>query len=150
MAYDTFSWDADSGAGNPSAFEARRNSPLLKQDTEAGYTITRPKYTRDFWVFAVTWSLLRPHSYIYLVDFFHDHRGGQAFYFKAPWGLYGIPEELYTADPGGLDPWSSEIEAGYGDPPTYLVRFNSDILPIAKARQISCWSTPSPVEFRQL
>lgn len=150
MAYDTFSWDKDAGAGNPSAFEGQRNSPIITQESEAGYFPTAPKYTRDFWIFSVSWSLVRPASYIYLMDFWHDHRGGIPFYFKQPWGLYGIPPEFYTADPGGLSPWSSEVEPGYGDAPTYLVRFNSDVIPIAKARQVSCWTTTRPVEFRQI
>lgn len=150
MAYVTFSWDVDAGAGFPSGLESRRHSPLVTQDSEAGYTLSRPRYTRDYWVFAVTWAIIRPASYVYLVDFFHAHRGGDPFYFKIPWGLYGIPPEYYTADPGGVSPWSSEIEPGYGDAPTYLVRFNSDILPIGKARQVSCWTTMSPIEFRQL
>jgi hypothetical protein len=150
MAYDTFSWDPDTGAGNPSAFEGRRNSPIVGPDLDAGYAETAPEYTRDLWTFTVSWSILRPASYIYLVDFFHDHRGGLPFYFRQPWGLYGIPPEYETADPGGLSPWSSEVDPGYGDAPTHLVRFNSGVLPIAKARQVSCWSTTSPVEFRQI
>jgi hypothetical protein len=150
MSYDTFSWDKDVGAGNPSGFEARRQSPIVKQETEAGYTVTRAQYTRDFWLFNVTWTLLRPQGYVYLVQFFHDHRGGTPFYFQPPWGLYGIPPEYETADPGGVSPWSSELEPGYGDSPTYLVRFNSDVLPVSKTRQIDCWQTTSAIEFRQV
>jgi hypothetical protein len=42
--------------------------------------------------------------------------------------LYGIPPEFYTADPGGINPWSSEVEIGYGESPTHLVRIEADSL----------------------
>jgi hypothetical protein len=150
MAYDTWSWDRETGAGFPSGFEPSRVSPILTQDKEAGYTPTRPLYTKDFWVFSVEFSLIRPPSYIYMIDFFHDHRGGIPFYFLWPWGLWGIPEQFYTADPGGIDPWSSEVEPGYGDSPTWLVRFNQDRIPIKRSKQLGHWATSAPLEFRQL
>jgi hypothetical protein len=150
MAYDTWDWNKDTGSGNPSGFEPNRVSPTLKQDKESGNTATRPLYTRDYWIFSVDFSLIRPNGYIYIIDFFHAHRGGLPFYMTWPVGLYGIPPEYYTADPGGLSPWSSEVEPGYGESPTYLVRFNQDQLPVKKARQISCWQTSAPMEFRQL
>jgi hypothetical protein len=131
MSYDTFAWtlteDAQ-GAGYPQTFRPKRLSPILRQTVEAGYMVTRPKFTKDQWVFTTGWKTMKPSGYIYLVDFFNDHRGGTGFYFTWPVGLFGIPPQMYFADPGGISPWSSEVEPGFGESPTYLVRFDMDEL----------------------
>ena len=150
MAYDTFSWDKVDGAGLPSAYKCERLSPLVEFTDDAGYPHASPENTRDRWVFSASWTILRPAGYVYLVDFFHAHRGGQFFFFMAPWGLAGIPDNIETAVPGGLSPWDSEVIPGAGEPPTYLVRFRAGSLAIEKARYIGCWTTTTPVEFLQI
>jgi hypothetical protein len=140
MAYDTWAWalteDAQ-GAGYPQRFQPIRTDPRLGQRVEAGYSPTRPKYTKAYWIFNVGWSTLHPSGYIYLVDFFDDHRGGIPFYFTWPVGLYGIPPQLYFADPGGLSPWSSEVEPGFGESPTYLCQFDMDELGAERVEGVS-------------
>jgi hypothetical protein len=125
-----------------------RVSPILKQDDDAGYQITRPLYTKDHWLFRVDFALIRPASMIYMTDFFHDHRGGTAFYFKTSFGLYGIPETYALADPGGISPWSSEVDPGYGESPTWLVRFVSDRLGFKRLRKHdNYWGLTEPMEL---
>lgn len=131
MAYETWNWTLDEsggGSGLPQRFLPKRVSPLLKQETEAGYIVTRPKYTKDHWIFQVGWDTMHPAGYVYLANFFYARRGGDLFYFTWPVALYGLPSELYTADPGGISLWASEVEPAYGVSPTWLVRFNQDEL----------------------
>jgi hypothetical protein len=135
MAYVTWDWDRDTGTGYPSKVEIHRLSPVVRSDTESGYQITRSKWTRDRWLIVIDFALIRPTGFIYLVDFFHAHRGGAAFYWMYPYGIYGIPEEMMTADPGGSSPWSSEVEPGFGDAPTWLCRFATDKLPLSRQKR---------------
>lgn len=148
MSYVTWDWSRETGTGNPSALEPRRVSPLMKNENDAGYVFTSPLHTRDYWIFSVSFALIRPQGWVYLVDLFHAHRGGLPFYFLMPWGLYGYPEPFDTADPGGVSPWSSEVEIGYGEGPTWLVRFNSDQLPVTRLKMSdNYWATSSPIEL---
>jgi hypothetical protein len=124
---------------------------MLKQDKESGYQQTAPLFTKDCWKFSVEWGLIMPASYIYLVNFWHDHRGGQLFYFAWPWGLYGIPLEMYNADPSGSSPWSSEVDVGFGDAPTYLVYFTQDEFPIERhMTPENYWKTSGAIELRSV
>ena len=149
MAYATWSW-TDAGLPN-GAWRTKRRSIRLKNENDSGYPQTRPLYTRDLWTFELEYAVLGPAAYVYVVGFFHDHRGGDLFYLNGPWGLYGIPPEYYVADPGGLSPWSSEIEPGYGDAPTHLVRFGMDELSIERFAYVSDqWATSAPIIFEQV
>jgi hypothetical protein len=153
MAYDTWAWaltDDAQGVGYPQRFNPKRISPLRKQSVEAGYTVTRPKFTKDYWIFTVGWDTLHPSGYIYLVDFFYDHRGGVAFYFTWPVGLYGIPPQMYFADPGGVSPWSSEVEPGFGESPTYLCRFDMDELSADRVQQVANNYWAAEIQLRSL
>lgn len=148
MAYDTWDWDKTTGVGYPSGVELKRQSPTLRQSSDAGYVSTRPAFTRDRWLIGVSFALIRPAGFIYLVDFFHSHRGGTPFYWKCHFGFYGIPYTYELADPGGISPWSSEIDPGYGDAPTWLVRFNADDLPLSRLKMHdNYWATSSPIEL---
>jgi len=152
MSYAAFDWTIATGAGATVSLETERLSPMLSNTVEAGYLTTAPSYTRDQWLFKVHFKILRASGYIYLNDFFHSHRGGQLFHFRIPVGLFGIPLEFYYADPGGLSPWSSELEIGYGEAPTYLCRFLNQSLAIARREDTvqNYWHTVSPLEIRQV
>lgn len=151
MAYSTWDWSKVTGVGATCSIDTERLSPALSDEVQAGYITTAPAFSKDFWLFKINFKVIRSPGYIYLVDFFHSHRGGQLFYFKLPFGLYGIPLEFYTADPGGVSPWSSEKEIGYGEPPTYLVRFMNQSLPITRRDDTAqnYWFSSSPIELRQ-
>ncbi len=135
MSYQTLDY---SKSGYPSSFAPKRVSHFLAQDTEAGYSQTSPSFTRDYWSFSVGWAAMSPDSYVYLMNFFHSHRGGQFFYFRWPTGIFGADGStsglsdtdalnapgIYEADPGGVFPFSSEIAQGFGYSPIQLVRFD--------------------------
>lgn len=125
MSYVQWEWDLSaSGSGLPNGeFTPTRHSPLVKNETDAGYRYTRAAFPKDYWTFRVGWNAISPSGYIYVMDFFHSHRGGQLFYMEWPVALYGIPYEYYFADPGGTGIWSSETEIGYGEGPNLLVQF---------------------------
>ena len=141
---DTWLWNlADGGSGEPNGeFTPIRYSRMLTNESEAGYRYTRAAFTKDYWILKVGWNAMYPSGYIYTMDFFHAHRGGQLFYMKWPLGLYGIPYEYYFADPGGTGVWSSETEIGYGDGPTLLVQFTTD--------QLSASRVMSPENYWQV
>ena len=149
MAYDTWDWDQ---AGYPNrGFQPIRKSPRLMNSGDAGYAQTRPLWTRDLWTFNLEYSVVYPEGFIYIVNFWHSMRGGALFYLPWPVGLYGIPPEYYTADPGGLSPWSSEVEPGYGEGPTHLVRFGMDDLSLSRvAAPENYWFTVAPIVFEQV
>lgn len=148
MAYDTWSWDKDTGTGGPTGFDMDRLSEQLVNENDAGYNFTEPLNTKDRWIFTISFSIIRPQGMVYLTDFFHSHRGGAPFYFRAPWGFYGRPEYLYTADPGGVSPWSSEIEPGFGDSPTWKVYFKSTRLPFSRHQtKNNYWYLREPIEL---
>lgn len=149
MAYDTFSWDRDTGAGYPSAFEPRRQNPILTNTDGAAYDAIRPRFSRGRWLFLVSFSIIRPQGFMYLVQWHHDHVG-EAFYFQWPWQMFGTPDAFGEADPGGVSPWASEVTPGFGDPPTHLVYMPQDFLPLSKAKQVDCWMTTQPIEFQQV
>lgn len=119
MAYDTFEFYSGVHISN---FEVTYSDPILESKTESGYIETASDDVRGKWIFKMEFDFITPDYYAYLVNFFHDNRGGTPFYFKLPYGLAGIPEEAMTAVPGGEDPWDSEVEPGAGEGPTYLVR----------------------------
>jgi hypothetical protein len=150
MSYDTWDWTILTGVGATCNITTDRLSPVLSNTVEAGYLETGPKYSRDNWLFKVNFKVLRPSGYVYLVNFYHDHRGGQLFYFKLPFGLQGIPLELYSADPGGQSPWSSEVDLGAGEAPTYLARIMNNNLPIVRRDDTvqNYWYSESPLEIR--
>jgi hypothetical protein len=142
MSYDTFDYTL---SGYPSSFAPKRVSKILKQDTEAGYTATAPAFTKDYWIFTVGWNAMQPDGYVYLVNFFHSHRGGLQFYFRWPTGIFGEAgsriglsdndiTKYYTnapdlaASPGSTYPFGSEKEQGFGHSPIYLVKFDMDEL----------------------
>lgn len=151
MAYATWDWSKLTGVGATCSIETDRLSPQLSHEVQAGYLVTAPAFTKDFWIFRINFKVLRPSGYIYLIDFFHSHRGGGLFYFRLPFGLYGIPLEFYTADPGGISPWSSELDPGFGEAPTYLVRFTNKSLPLTRRDDTTnnYWFSTSPIELRQ-
>jgi len=149
MPYTNWDW-AEAGYPN-GAFVPSRKSPLMRNSGDAGYTQTRPMWTRDLWVFNVEYSVIMPEAYIYIVNFWHTMRGGALFYFTWPVGLYGIPPEYYFADPGGLSPWSSEEAIGYGESPEHLVRFGMDELAVSRVMATeNYWATSSPIIFEQV
>lgn len=148
MAYVTWDW---SQSGYPSNFSPSRKSPQLRNENDAAYVQTRPQWTRDLWVISLEFSIIRPASYTYLIDFFHTHRGGAFFYWMWPYGLYGIPPEYYTADPGGLSPWSSELTPGFGEAMTLLVRFGMNEFPVSRRKTAeNIWATTSPIILEQI
>jgi hypothetical protein len=125
----------------------------LSQASDAGYYATRPAFTRDRWLVELEFKMVRPSGFTYIVDFFHDHRGGTPFYFRFYFGLWGIPPEYAIADPGGVSPWSSEIEPGFGDAPTWLVRFDPSMskLPFSRYRAAeNYWEMTSPLVVVQI
>ncbi len=137
MSYDTFDYSI---SGYPSSFSPRRISKILKQETEAGYTATSAAFTRDYWTFQVGWNAMSPNGYIYLMNFYHSHRGGSLFYFRWPTGQFGAEGSTsglssdyvagapgaYEADPGSSYPFGSETAPGFGYSSIYLVRFDID------------------------
>jgi hypothetical protein len=130
-------------------------SPVLYNDTDAGYRMTSPKHTKDRWKASFDYNdNLSPSGFIYLADFYDTHRGGALFYFKIHLGLYGIPYEYYQANPGGINIWDSEIEPGYGDAPTWLVRFDPEMgeLAVDRTKLVvnNYWSTVSPIVVVQV
>jgi len=147
MSYPTWDWTRETGSGRPTVFDPYRLSPMLKQDKESGYQQTAPLYTKDYWKFSIEFGLIFPASYIYLVDLWHSVRGGQLFYLSWPWGLYGIPLELYNADPSGSSPWSSEFDVSLGNAPTWLCHFTQDQIPLRRLKtHENYWQTASAIE----
>lgn len=152
MSYTKWDWSVESGSGLPRGFEPVRRSPQRRHETDAGYFETEPKYTRDTWLFRVEWGHIYPQCYIWLVNFWHAHRGGQLFHFTWPVGLYGLPPEFDTADPGGVSPWSSEIEPGYGEAMWHLCRFVGDDFGVRRIDSAidNLWNTTGAIEIEQV
>lgn len=145
---ETWSWEQ---MGRPSGFAPVRVSPVLIQDKEAGYQVTRPKFTKDIWKFQIEYARMKPSAYIWLVNFFHLHRGGQLFYFQWPFGGFGIPEEYQEPNPGSPLPFSTEIAVGYGEGPVHIARFVSTELAVKRLRaHDNYWATTSPIEIVQV
>ncbi len=151
MSYDTWDWTIDTGSSYPTSFTPRWIDPLDMQPREARYQSTAPKYTDGYWVWEAEWGFIRPQCWIYMVNFFYNHRGGMPFYVVFPFELADIPEEVMIADPGGLGPWFSEVEPGAGEGPTKLMFFPQDEFPVRKipnTRQ-NYWQTTGTIQFMQ-
>jgi len=150
MAYDTWSWDRTDGSGGPTDLEIVRHDPILRQQSEAGYMSTRPENVHGIWIFRISFAVIYPWCYIYLVNWHNSHRGGIPFYIQWPFSMAGIPEEAMIAAPGGLNPWDSEIEPGAGDGPTFLMYWDQDDFPIKRLRTVdNYWTTSGTIELRQ-
>lgn len=151
MSYVKWDWSVETGFGPPAGFEPVRRSPQSRHETDAGYFDSEPKYTRDTWLFRVSWGHIHPPCYVRLVNFWHAHRGGQLFYFTWPMGLYGLPPEFDMADPGGVSPWSSELVPGYGEAMWHLCSFKGDEFPVKRLESAieNIWATTGTIEIEQ-
>lgn len=153
MAFDTWNWDKVTGSGMVSDFRPCRHDPLCVNDTEAGYEETRPQDVKGRWFLQLGFSLVRPSSFIYLVNFHFAHRGGLPFYFRWPWDLAGLPDAAEAAVPGGMLPWDSEVAPGAGEGPTFLVYWAGDEFPvkrISNLRSDNYWAVDGMIELRQI
>lgn len=152
MSYVKWDWTTETGSGQPSGFESVRRSPQERHDIDAGYQATSPNYTCDKWLYKVEFACIEPSCFVWLVDFWHAHRGGQFFYFTWPVGLFGLPEELYTADPGGSSPWSSELAPGFGEAMWHLCRFKDDEFPLKRRSSTieNTWATTGAIQIEQV
>jgi hypothetical protein len=151
MVYDTWDWSPVTGSGMPSGFMPDRVDPDLAQEAESGVITSEPQYTAGHWVFDLEFSMIRPWSWIWLIDWKHLHRGKIPFYWRFPYEMAGIPPGAELADPGGITPWSSEIAvmAGYG--PTYLVVWMNDNLKVSRKNHANnYWSTTGAIQLRSI
>jgi hypothetical protein len=152
MAYLTFEFYPGVHISN---FQPVWDDNVLESQTESGHKETASDDVRGRWIFKIGLSHITPEYYIYLVDFFHAHRGGALFYFKVPYGIAGIPEEGGTSIPGGDNPWDSEVEPGAGEGPTYLVRrvqrqFGAKKKFLDKGTPENYYETTEDLEFEQV
>lgn len=151
MAYDTWDWDPTTGSGRETGFLANPVDPLLSQGSESGAFSTEPLYTSGFWLVELKFGALRPWNYIWLVNWKYTHRG-IPFYWRWPFEMAGAPDEIEFADPGGLSPWSSEVEvlAGYG--PTFLMLWVDDDFPVSRVPNVqnNYWEAARAVTLRQV
>lgn len=134
-------WDWVQSSSPNGSFTATRLSPTVRSNKIAGYQQTRAQNTKDRWNWKIAWEIVSSESFQYIFDFFHAHRGGQLFYMTWLSGLFGMPDELVTATPGGVNPFDSEVVIGYGEGPTILCRFVNDDLTMDKLKHTrSRWS----------
>ncbi len=90
---------------------------------------------------------MSPGSFNALLQFFWDQRGpALPFYFQVPMGLYGAGEYGCEANPAGLGPLETELDAGYGEGTVYIVRFTQEELSF-RFLFSSNWYTESPLEL---
>lgn len=149
MPYDTWDWDKITGSGTTCVFRPKRIDPILSQDSESGTSSTEPLFTAGYWIFTIQFSLLKPWNYIWLVDWKHSHRGGTPFYIEWPMEMAGVPEGAEQADPGGISPWSSEIDVGAGQGPTFLMYWMSDDIESDRLfGSVNYWSSVT-IQLRQ-
>lgn len=148
MAYETWDWDS---IGKACDFNPKRNSPTVRSPDAAGYVKTRTMWTRDLWVFTLNYHFLGPSAYVYLVNFFHTHRGGTLFYFPWPIVLMNYPPMGGDADAGGNQPFDSELDVGFNEGPTILGRFGMDALDCRRIpNKRNYWRTNSPIIIEQV
>jgi len=146
IEYDRWSWDELTGSGPPTGFAPKRIAPILKQDKDAGYTQTRPQFTRKHWLYRVEWAEdhITPWSFLYIIDFLDGH-SGQIFEMQWPVGVPGMPQNVA---PGS--PWETEDEPGEGGGPIHLVRYLLDDVPLKRSKLPGWYQTESPLEFVQV
>lgn len=155
-AYAEWDWDqfkpwvGFTGGTGLSVFEPIRYDPITKNESEAGYTETSPENTKGIWIFRMEFLKIIPSAYIYMVDFYHQQRGGVPFYFTWPFALAGVPNPV-LATPGGSNPWYTEIETGAGEGPNHLVRWLQNEFPVKRLDvKNNYWVTSGVIEFRQV
>jgi hypothetical protein len=151
MAYDNWDWTFESGSGPPDSFEPIRNFPALTQTSDAGYSASGSKWTKDRWTYRMSWDALLPPCAYYLIQFTHTHRGGIPFYIDWPMGIYGIPLGFGGgAVPGGRNPFDSELISGFGQSHIILAKFVSETLALKKMKGFNAWMTTQALEVIQI
>ncbi len=147
--YNTWEWDKETGSGKSMTFKPCRHDPINRQETEAGYVVTAPEDSRGSWVFKIAFTHLSPSQFLYVVNFLHDNRG-VPFYFRWPFEIADIPDISETGEPGGLEPWDSEVPALAGHGPTFLVYCLTDDIQYERKNTPQNYYTMSEIELRQV
>jgi len=95
-----------------------------------GYTATRAKATKMQKRFALSWSAMSSDQWLALITFWRSQNGGaNGFYFEFPLSLYGAGSFGGVDGAEPADGFDAERGWGFGDGPTFLVRFENDELP---------------------
>lgn len=122
-----FPWDE---IGYPATLIERDTASTLKTPFEAGYVQTRARFTRIPRSWEMEWPLMTTAEMLALLAFFRARGGAaEAFLWPYPLGVFGVPAYggLPEAAPSPYG-YDTETVVGYGEGPTFLVRFAQDEL----------------------